>query len=128
VELLLSIEIVKEMTFIDRQLVPKRGVGPGGKMGENGTDERRVDLMRMIAVPIDVHEIIGAVVRSKPCFGDSSAVAKAKVVTYVVLDDVRESRLLLALALSSFVTQDKSESSAFSDHRWKHVIVHRMRS
>ena len=97
VELLLSIEIVKEMTFIDRQLVPKRGVGPGCKMGEKGTDEGRVYLMRMIAVPIDVQKIIGAVVRWEPCFGDSSAVAKAKVVTYVVLDDVRESRLLLAL-------------------------------
>jgi hypothetical protein len=97
-------------------------------MGENGTDERCVDLVRMIAVPIDVHKIIGAVLRSESCFGDSGAVAKAKIVTYVVLDHVRKSRLLLALSLSSFVTQDKSGSAAFSDHRWKHVIVHRVRS
>jgi hypothetical protein len=128
VELLLSIEKVKEVTFIDRQLVPIRGVGPGGKMGENRMDESGVDMVRMIAVPIDVHRMIGAVVRSEPCFGDWGAVVKAKIVTYVVLDDVRKSRLLLALSLSSFVTQDKSESLTFSDQRWKHVIVHRMRS
>ena len=76
-----------------RKLVPNSGVGEWGDASENGSDERRVDAMGFIAVPVRLEEGHRTGVLTKTGLRQSDLATESRIVADGIFNDIRESGL-----------------------------------
>jgi hypothetical protein len=106
--------------LVGGQLVPYGRVGERRKARQDGTDERSIDTMGLVAVPVPLEQRHRTRVLTEAGFGHSDLSTEARVVADLILYNVRESGPSTRRSLSGF------DSTSFSRDGRVQLVKHGM--